>query len=222
MSYYTPYQNLGLWDIIEALQNQAEQQQQQQAARQPQRAPQARSAPQSVASKPAQKETATVAKPVASSFVIKPLGRADVFLPPIDVYDTEKAYKIYISVPGALKSSIEVHFNPENNELTVEGEVPPPAGIKSESSKPSSSGKKESTPQLLLSERDTGAFARTLHLPSDPKIDDEKICAKFNAGLLEVTVPKKSGETAVRRKITIEDVDDEELLAEAQAKQPLE
>lgn len=219
MSYYTPYQNLGLWDIIEALQNQAEQQQQQ-AARAPQRAPQQRTPSQPVATKPAQKEAATVAKPVSSSFIIKPLGRADVFLPPIDVYDTQKAYKIYISVPGALKSSIEVHFNPENNELTVEGEVPPPPGIKSESSKSSSSGKKEAAPQLLLSERDTGAFARTLHLPSDPKIDDEKISAKFNAGTLEVIVPKKSGEAAVRRKITIEDVDDEELLAEAQ--EPIE
>lgn len=268
MSYYygndyNPAANLSLWDIIEALQNQAsaadagedEPQTQPQARRassqarpapqpqQPQgpsrynpqrRAPppferffarEAPFAPTPAASAPAPKPEPVPARAPApapapaapasakasfSPLILKPVSRTDVFLPPIDVYDTPEAYRLYASVPGARKASVEVHFNPDTHELTVEGEVPTPAGIDTENARV----------QQLLSERETGAFARTLHLPSEPKIDDEKISAKFNAGILEITVPKKVGAKTTRRKITIEDVDDEELLAEAQ--EPIE
>ncbi|VVT56362.1 uncharacterized protein SAPINGB_P005006 [Magnusiomyces paraingens] len=254
MSYYydsyNPYNNLSLWDIIEALQNQASQADaaEEEATAAPRAAPTPRRQGPSPASAraaaaaaaaaarpvptvrpvPAAARPAPAARPVptaapaptpaapaptpakpvsASPLVLKPVSRTDVFLPSIDVYDTPEAYRLYASVPGAQKASVEVHFNPDSHELTLEGEVPIPGPI---------SGAAEGKIHLLLSERETGAFARTLHLPSEPKVDDEKITAKFNAGVLEITIPKKSGEKTARRKITIEDVDDEELLSEAQ------
>lgn len=259
MSYfYEPYNNssygneLSLWDIIEALQSQAAQQQPQAPdSRRPSarptagrpsqsRIPFASSSAAATAAAatppphapPARPSVATASAAVPSSssinankslektfspFVVKRAPRTDVFLPSLDVYDISDAYKVYASVPGAKKTSIEVHFNPDSNELTVEGEVPPPNGIKLDAYGQSvSTSSSTSDPQLLLSERESGAFARTLHFPADPKVDDERITAKFNAGVLEITIPKRTGSAPSRRKITVEDVEDEELISEAQ------
>lgn len=243
--YYNGNYTPSLWDIIEALQNQAAASEQAPPPRQAPPPPQAaapqrprgnapgRSIPQGrnpyAAAAAAAAPPATAPPPpqpassvekstekISSPFVLKPVSRTDVFLPSIDVYDLEETYKLYVSIPGARKTSIEVHFNPDSNELTIEGEVPPPQGIKVNAfGQPVSSGSKKD-PQLLLRERESGPFARTLHLPSEPKVDDEGISAKFNAGVLEISIPKRTGAAPVRRKITVEDVDDEELIAEAQ------
>lgn len=289
MSYfYQPYNSsayeneLSLWDIIEALQNQAAQQEQPQpprrqnsragsqkqpanagrysSGREQQRRPYASvvgdsnpspipdlssyglpaslvaalssAAPQSSSSdtnagKPSGASASaatsgssarTSAKPAEKSispFVVQRAPRTDVFVPSLDVYDTKQNYKVYAAIPGARKSSIEVHFNPDTNELTLEGEVPPPTGIKLDSNGQPTSETYQDL-QLVLTERESGAFARTLHFPADPKVEDEGITAKYNGGVLEITVPKKSGTTQTRRKIQVEDVDDEELIAEAQ------
>ncbi|KAF5098070.1 hypothetical protein D0Z00_002157 [Geotrichum galactomycetum] len=140
-------------------------------------------------------------------FAINP----NAFLPPIDVYDTPGAYHVYVSVPGARKNTTEVHFNPETSQLFIEGEVDEPEVAVNGAA---SAGKKATT-TLLLSERETGPFGRVLHLPAEPKIDEDGITAKFKAGVLEVVVPKQTGAHVVKRKIQIEDVDDDELVAEA-------
>jgi HSP20 family protein len=140
-------------------------------------------------------------------FAINP----NAFLPPIDVYDSPEAYHVFVSVPGARKNTTEVHFNPETSQLFIEGEVNEPEVAVNGAA---SAGKKATT-TLLLSERETGPFGRVLHLPSEPKIDEDGITAKFKAGVLEVVVPKQTGAHVVKRKIQIEDVDDDELVAEA-------
>lgn len=132
------------------------------------------------------------------------------FQPPIDVYDTDKEYKIFVAVPGARKQTTEVHYNPSTNQLSIEGEVEAPP-LKPKNGPGSSKG----GPSLLLSERQTGPFARILHLPSEPRIDEDLITAKYRAGVLEVTVPKKSDHPQTRRKITVEELPDEELVYES-------
>lgn len=132
------------------------------------------------------------------------------FLPPIDVYSTASEFKVFVSVPGASKSSTEVHYNPDTHQLTIEGEVPKPnfPAI-------SKTGNPRDGAVPLLNERSTGRFARSLSLPADVKVDEEKITAKYKAGVLEVTVPKRLNSPTQRRKILIEDVPDEELVYES-------
>lgn len=241
MSYYS-YNPL--WDFFEAVANQVDSVQQQQQQQQGQQGNQRQQRPQrqeeteekqpqrsysqapsvpffgpnvlfgEPATKPAPVPAPQpVFRPQPKAQVIQPLSvDPEAFLPPIDVYDTEKEYKIFVSVPGARKQTTEVHYNPETNQLFIEGEVEEPA-LKTEIEK---STKSKNGPTLLLSERQTGTFARILHLPADPKVDHEAITAKYKAGVLEVTVPKKSNLPVIRHKITVEDVDDEELVAEAQ------
>ncbi|CDO51719.1 hypothetical protein DV451_004374 [Geotrichum candidum] len=153
-------------------------------------------------------------RPKSQNQRILPLAiNPNAFLPPIDVYDTTEAYYVYVSVPGARKNTTEVHFNPETSQLFIEGEVDDPEVVANSSG----AGKKASA-TLLLSERETGPFGRVLHLPAEPKIDEDGITAKFKAGVLEVVVPKVTGANVVKRKILIENVDDDELVAEATGK----
>ncbi|KAF5103388.1 hypothetical protein D0Z03_000202 [Geotrichum reessii] len=244
MAYYNPNSLWDLLETLASQQNEQQQQQQQTRQQrqqlddeddyddlanflfrpQSQRAPQPfsyvpASAPSRKASAPHNNGRRPVPPPKPIQFQrpknhtqrIQPFAvNPNAFLPPIDVYDTPEAYNIYVSVPGARKDTTEVHFNPETSQLFIEGEVDEPAvAVKDASSN------KKSAATLLLSERETGAFGRVLHLPAEPKIDEDGITAKFKAGVLEVVVPKQTGSHVVKRKIQIEDVDDDELVAEA-------
>lgn len=106
----------------------------------------------------------------------------DKFVPPVDIFSTEKAYVIHCALPGASKEDVGVHWDSEKSSLTVAGVVYRP-------------GNEELLQSLLSSERKVGMFERIIELPpagSDKKeeVDGFGITAKMDNGILVITVPK--------------------------------
>ena len=61
--------------------------------------------------------------------------------------------------------------------------------------------KKDEKDEARIVERHYGSFQRIFTLPSD--VDDTKIEAKFDKGVLHVTMPKKPGAAPASRRISI-------------------
>ena len=99
-------------------------------------------------------------------------GSAYSFVPKVDVFETEKAYELHLSVPGIKKEDFKIDLN--ENRLTVSGE------------RKFSKEKKENN--LYVVESQYGNFARSFNLPEN--VDSGKITAAYNNGILEITVPK--------------------------------
>eukprot|EP01066_Platyproteum_vivax_P003789 Platyproteum_vivax@DN14761_c0_g1_i1.p1 len=95
-----------------------------------------------------------------------------VFLPRVDVKETETAVAVHAELPGIPKESIKLEIN--DGVLTLSGER-----------------KQQETKQgenWVFSERSYGKFSRSFRLPVTCKEDD--ISAKYNHGILEIEVPK--------------------------------
>jgi HSP20 family protein len=71
---------------------------------------------------------------------------------------------------------------------------------------------------LRISEFRTGSIERRFKFPNLPRINEEEIKAKYANGLLNIKIPKvkdEEGESRPKiRKVTIEEVPDEELIYE--------
>ncbi|ORY65911.1 HSP20-like chaperone [Pseudomassariella vexata] len=110
----------------------------------------------------------------------------DTFVPPVDVFNTEKAYVLHVALPGCVKEDVDVKWISEKGELNVAGVVHRP-------------GHEEFLQTLSSSERKVGMFERGIKLPppgSDEKedIDAFSINAKLENGILIITVPKAEKE----------------------------
>jgi HSP20 family protein len=102
--------------------------------------------------------------------------------PRIDVSEGEKEYKISAELPGVDEKDVEVTL--ANGTLTIKGEK-----------KTESKGKND---HYFFTERSYGAFQRSFSLPSD--IDDGKVKASFDHGVLTVKVAKnKAAKSAIKR-----------------------
>jgi HSP20 family protein len=99
----------------------------------------------------------------------------------VDVKDAGDAYAVHAEIPGVKKEDIAVEI--EGNELTISAEV------KRESAK--KDGEK-----WLRTERFYGKTGRRFALPQE--LDETRAQAKFVDGVLELTLPKKTG-TAGRK-----------------------
>jgi len=93
--------------------------------------------------------------------------------PPIDLYEHDDRYTLYVEVPGVDASSVDVSYL--GSSLTVRGEKLRPTGVSDE------------TP-AVRSERRFGTFCRTIELPGG--VDADRVSAKCCFGVLEVTIPK--------------------------------
>ena len=105
------------------------------------------------------------------------------WMPPVDIQETEDAYRLTAELPGLSKDDINITL--ENNVLRLSGERKFEKDVK-----------KESYHRI---ERTYGTFARAFTLPS--QVSSEKVQAAFENGLLTITVPK--AEQAKPRKIAI-------------------
>jgi HSP20 family protein len=94
------------------------------------------------------------------------------FMPPVDIYETEKEYLIKLDLPELTKEEVKVFV--EDGVLSIQGER------KKE--------KEEKGKKFLRIERSYGTFLRTFTVP--PDADDTKIDAEFKEGLLKVHLPK--------------------------------
>ena len=105
--------------------------------------------------------------------------------PAIEMSETDKAYKITAELPG---------LEPENVEVTFDDGMLRIAGEKKEQ-------REENERGFSLSERSYGAFERVIQLPS--AADPEKIEARFNNGVLTITVAKDGEQKRNVRRIKI-------------------
>ena len=123
---------------------------------------------------------------VAPAFYVKPLHGDN--LPAqirVDVQETPDAYTLLAEVPGVSKEDIQV--NVDGKVVTLRAE------IKQQDSQ-SEGGK------LLRSERYYGAVSRSFQLPVD--IDNSAAKAKYENGVLQLTLPKKTA--GATQRLTIE------------------
>lgn len=116
------------------------------------------------------------------------------FTPPADVFDTEDAYMVHISLPGAKKEDVGVNWDADKSELSVAGVIYRP-------------GDEDFLKTLALDERKVGVFERKVRLGSralPAQVDAEAIGAKMEDGVLIVTIPKLDREYVEIKKVDIE------------------
>ena len=114
-------------------------------------------------------------------------GRPQLWLPPVDTYETENAFVVEADLPGLHQENIDVNF--EQGTLTITGRRGPTLPA-------SEQGKL----RVYASERLSGAFSRSVRLPE--YVDGEKIQATYANGVLTVHIPKANG--ALPRKIAVQ------------------
>jgi len=121
--------------------------------------------------------------------------RPQLWLPPVDIYETETAFVVAADLPGVHRENVEIQF--DRNTLTI-------AGTRAATLP----AKEESQLRVFSAGRLSGAFSRSVRLPEH--VDAEKIHANFVDGVLMVTVPKAKG--ALPRKIAIAGSDEQRKL----------
>jgi len=103
----------------------------------------------------------------------------------MDVKEDEKAYNIHAEIPGVKKE--DIHVTIAGNQVTISAEV--------KKEKEEKEGEK-----LLRSERYYGKVYRSFTLGQD--VDEATSTAKYNEGVLNLTLPKKA--TSSAKKLAIQ------------------
>jgi HSP20 family protein len=98
---------------------------------------------------------------------------AATFAPPADVVETQTAIEVTVDLPGHDAKSLDVKL--ENGVLTIQSE-------RKQERRTEGDG-------VLRAERSFGQFARSFELPDT--VDAGKVEAKFENGVLTVTLPKR-------------------------------
>ncbi len=93
--------------------------------------------------------------------------------PAVDLYEHHDHYKIFVEIPGVDPDSIDVSHLKQT--LMIRGEK-----------KASSPSQDEGV--TIKQERRFGSFCRSIEITDDIKVDD--LTASYQAGVLEITVPK--------------------------------
>ncbi len=107
------------------------------------------------------------------------------FVPSVNTREDEKAYYIEVDIPGVKKE--DIHLDVKDNILTVSGERKIKKEVKKE--------------DYYKVESSFGKFERSFTLPDD--VDIDKIEAKTEDGVLNITLPKKVEEKQESKKIEI-------------------
>ncbi len=105
-----------------------------------------------------------------------PAYRRDNFMPSVDVSETETQFEVSVELPGLKKEDISVDL--EKGRLTISGER------KFEN--------KEEGKNFHRVETQYGKFSRSFYLPDS--IDESSISAKYDAGILSITINKSEEE----------------------------
>lgn len=112
--------------------------------------------------------------------------KANATAPAINVFETEKEYKVELAVPGMTKEDFNVHIDEENS-LVISMEK------KTESRE---ENKKEG--RYLRREFSYTKFQQTMILPEN--VDKEKIAAHVENGVLNISLPKFTEEEKEKAK----------------------
>ncbi|HEY9097017.1 MAG TPA: Hsp20/alpha crystallin family protein [Hydrogenophaga sp.] len=125
-------------------------------------------------------------KDVAPGFYVKPLHGDP--LPAqikVDVKETPEAYTVLAELPGVPKE--DIHVTVEGSVVTLRAEV-------------KQEDRQTEGEKVLRSERYYGALSRSFQMPAD--LDEGAAKAKFDNGVLQLTLPKKAAVAGQR--LTIE------------------
>ena len=123
-------------------------------------------------------------KDINPGFYVRPLHGDPLPTPgqmKVDVKENENAYTVCAEVPGVPKD--DIHVSVEGNVVSLRAEVRP-------------QDQQTEGEKVLRSERYYGAVARSFQLPSD--IDAAQCKARYDNGVLTLTLPKKQGGNAQR------------------------
>jgi HSP20 family protein len=112
-------------------------------------------------------------------------GGSMVAVPELDVRENGQAFTIEAELPGVEEKDVDVTL--ANGLLTIKGEKKDEREEKGET--------------YYRSERSFGSFERTLRLPDT--IDDGRVEARFDKGVLTITAPKRPEAVKTERKIEI-------------------
>jgi HSP20 family protein len=124
---------------------------------------------------------------VFKRFMMRPLMRKGMEIEPqikMDVKEADGEYRIKAEIPGVNKDDIHVAI--DGNRVSISAEV--------KKEKEEKEGEK-----VVRCERSYGMASRSFNLADE--IDQSKVQAKYNNGILELTLPKKPG--ASRKEIPI-------------------
>ena len=106
-------------------------------------------------------------------------------VPELDVRESTDAITVEAELPGVDEKDVTVTL--ANGVLTIKGEK--------------KQDKEEKGESYHLTERSFGSFERSLRLPDS--VDDAKVEARFDKGVLKVTAAKKPEAVKAERKIEI-------------------
>ena len=126
-------------------------------------------------------------KDIAPGFYVRPLHGDNLPSPSqikVDVKETDGGYTVHAEVPGVPKEDIQVSI--EGNVVSLRAEV-------------RQHDQKTEGEKVLRSERYFGSVARSFQLPVD--VDAAQAKAKYDNGVLTLTLPKKQGGNAQRLSI---------------------
>ena len=127
-------------------------------------------------------------KDIAPGFYVRPLHGDGVPTPSqikVDVKETDGGYTVQAEVPGVPKEDINVSI--DGNVVSLRAEV-------------RQHDQKKDGEKLLRSERYYGAVSRSFQLPQE--VDQAQARAKYDNGVLTLTLPKKAANGSQR--LTIE------------------
>lgn len=106
-------------------------------------------------------------------------------VPHVEVSEEKKAYEISAELPGVEEKDVSITL--QDHTLTVSGEK------KSE--------REEEKKGYFRSERRYGSFRRSFRVPED--VDEDKISAKFDKGVMTVVLPKLAAAKPKGRQIPV-------------------
>ena len=116
---------------------------------------------------------------VFNRYTMRPLLRGGLEMEPqikMDVKELDGEYRINAEIPGVKKD--DIHVTIEGKRVSISAEVKQEKEVKE--------GEK-----LIRCERSYGMTSRSFNLADE--VDQGKVQAKYNNGILELTLPKKQG-----------------------------
>jgi HSP20 family protein len=122
---------------------------------------------------------------VAPGFFVKPLhGDGLPAQIKLDVKEIEGGYSVQAELPGVAKD--DIHVNIEGSVVSLRAEV-------------KQQDRQTEGERVLRSERYYGAVSRSFQLPAE--IDESKAKAKYDNGVLQLTLPRKAASASQRLSI---------------------
>ncbi|MFZ2163307.1 MAG: Hsp20 family protein [Sideroxyarcus sp.] len=120
-------------------------------------------------------------------FMMRPVLRGGMEFEPqikMDIKEADGMYKVKAEIPGVNKD--DIHVSIEGNRVSISAEI--------KNEKEEKKGER-----VIRSERSYGMASRSFSLSDE--VDQSKVQAKYADGVLELTLPKKTG--SARKEISI-------------------